>query len=148
LPPLWQVTVLNTGRTVPTPEESSWYYDPNGPTKLTGGVDSAEDIDATLTAEHGVDWKFDHVFVTYGKLRATAPLFVGRCGRFYSAGGMVTHDTWGTADDGNTRTVSVNGQVFFNVLFPDWFSLVFAGVSLIFVHVCRLFPLTPRTPHT
>jgi hypothetical protein len=105
------VTVLNTGRTVPTPEESPWYHDAaNGPTKLTGGVDRAEDLDTTLAEEFGADWAFDHVFVTYGKLRATAPLFVGRCGRFYSAGGMVTHDTWGIADDSDTRTVSVRGQ--------------------------------------
>ena len=141
--------MLNTGRTVPTPEESPWYYDPNGPTKLTGGVDSAEDIDATLTAEHGVDWKFDHVFVTYGKLRATAPLFVGRCGRFYSAGGMVTHDTWGTADDGNTRTVSVNGQVCFVVKHSFALSPVFSRFSLVFAQFrARLQAIPPHTEDT
>ena len=37
--------------------------------------------------------------VLYGRLRSTAPLFTGRCGRFYSGGGMVTYDTWGTATD-------------------------------------------------
>ena len=56
------VTVYTTGRTVPTEEESPWWY--NGSiTRLEGGVDSAEDVDATLTEAYGADWSFDHVFV-------------------------------------------------------------------------------------
>ena len=56
------VTVYTTGRTVPTEEESPWWYD-GSITRLEGGVDSAEDVDATLTEAYGADWSFDHVFV-------------------------------------------------------------------------------------
>ena len=56
------VTVYTTGRTVPTEEESPWWYD-GSITRLEGGVDSAEDVDATLTEAYGAEWSFDHVFV-------------------------------------------------------------------------------------
>ena len=56
------VTVYTTGRTVPTEEESPWWYD-GSITRLEGGVDSAEDVDATLTDAYGAEWSFDHVFV-------------------------------------------------------------------------------------
>ena len=46
------VTVYTTGRTVPTEEESPWWYD-GSITRLEGGVDSAEDVDATLTEACG-----------------------------------------------------------------------------------------------
>ena len=46
------VTVYTTGRTVPTEEESPWWYD-GTIRRLEGGVDSAEDVDATLTEAYG-----------------------------------------------------------------------------------------------
>ena len=49
------VTVYTTGRTVPTEEESPWWYD-GSITRLEGGVDSAEDVDATLTEAYGAAW--------------------------------------------------------------------------------------------
>lgn len=99
------VTVLTSGRHPPTAEDAPWWFADAGPKKLTGEVDKADAVNATLTEAYGEDWSFEHVFVMYGRLRDLAPLFVGRCERFYSAGGAVTYDVWGTATDSVPNSV-------------------------------------------
>eukprot|EP00947_MAST-08B_sp_MAST-8B-sp1_P003401 g3401.t1 len=99
------VTVAHTGRHKPARADAPWYYDGSVRVLLTG-VDDADELATTLVRVDGADFFFDHVFVLYGKLRVTAPLFAGagggsdgrrRCGRFYSAGGSVVYDTYGTS---------------------------------------------------
>ena len=100
------VTVLHSGRHKPAADIAAWYYD--GSVRiLHSSPDDPQELNSTLIAADGESFFFDHVFVLYGNLRKTNHIFIGHCGRFYAATGMVGYDTWGTS----TRKETVAGQM-------------------------------------
>ena len=100
------VTVLHSGRHKPHRDLAPWYHD-GSVRVLYSSPDDAHELRARLVEADGPSFFFDHVFVLYGNLRKTNGLFVGHCGRFYAATGMVAFDTYGNS----TRGDAVAGQM-------------------------------------
>ena len=100
------VTVIHSGRHKPAADIAPWYHD-NSVRILFSSPDDPEELHSKIIAADGESFFFDHVFVLYGNLRKTNPIFVGHCARFYAATGCMAYDTWGCS----TRNESVGGQM-------------------------------------